>query len=208
MVGINVKENTVVKSRKKVDNNKVDVAEVVNIDMPVVPNPVPVTVSEAIPKAEPLTKKKTKVAKTVEPAAEQTKVKSKVKQNASVTTKTDNNKADVKGKPVNIDVPDHILNVVYYVKYNAAIRRHCALNILDELINSGALPADKKGFVDFLWNKIRVTHNGLVKEYPYTDDMFINCISKAVVDVAHDVQKHLNNMIDIINADEALKGRN
>lgn len=106
-------------------------------------------------------------------------------------------KTDKRGVPVGINVPQHILDVVCIVKFNAAFRRHTSLNILHTLEDDGRICNSKGAYVDFLWNKFRVTADGgLRREYRYTDDLFIDALVKAHADVATDNQKVINSMID------------
>lgn len=106
-------------------------------------------------------------------------------------------KTDKRGVPVGINVPQHILDVVCIVKFNAAFRRHTSLNILHTLEDDGRINNSKGTYVDFLWNKFRVTADGgLRREYRYTEDLFIDALVKAHADVATDNQKAINSMID------------
>ena len=106
-------------------------------------------------------------------------------------------KTDKRGVPVGINVPQHILDVVCIVKFNAAFRRHTSLNILHTLEDDGSICNSKGAYVDFLWNKFRVTADGgLRREYRYTDDLFIDALVKAHADVASDSQRVIGIMID------------
>lgn len=106
-------------------------------------------------------------------------------------------KTDKRGVPVGINVPQHILDVACIVKFNAAFRRHTSLNILHTLEDDGRINNSKGAYVDFLWNKFRVTADGgLRREYRYTEDLFIDALVKAHADVATDNQKAINSMID------------
>ena len=106
-------------------------------------------------------------------------------------------KTDKRGIPVGINVPQHILDVVCIVKFNAAFRRHTSLNILHALEDDGRICNSKGAYVDFLWNKFRVTADGgLRREYRYTDDLFIDALVKAHADVASDSQRVIGIMID------------
>lgn len=106
-------------------------------------------------------------------------------------------KTDKRGVPVGINVPQHILDVVCIVKFNAAFRRHTSLNILHALKDDGRICNSKGAYVDFLWNKFRVTADGgLRREYRYTDDLFIDALVKAHADVASDSQRVIGIMID------------
>lgn len=128
------------------------------------------------------------------------KVRKDGKQTATVSQE-DNDfkdaKTDKRGVPVGINVPQHILDVVCIVKFNAAFRRHTSLNILHTLEDDGRINNSKGAYVDFLWNKFRVTADGgLRREYRYTEDLFIDALVKAHADVATDNQKIINSMID------------
>lgn len=106
-------------------------------------------------------------------------------------------KTDKRGIPVGINVPQHILDVVCIVKFNAAFRRHTSLSILHTLEDDGRICNSKGAYVDFLWNKFRVTADGgLRREYRYTDDLFIDALVKAHADVASDNQRVIGIMID------------
>lgn len=132
------------------------------------------------------------------------KKKVKVRKNGeqTVTVSQEDNdfkdaKTDKRGVPVGINVPQHILDVVCIVKFNAAFRRHTSLNILHALEDDGRICNSKGAYVDFLWNKFRVTADGgLRREYRYTDDLFIDALVKAHADVASDSQRVIGIMID------------
>lgn len=111
-------------------------------------------------------------------------------------------KVDKHGIPININVPRHILEVAFIVKFNAAFKRHTALNILNSLKDDDIIISAKGGYVDFLWNKFRVTADGgLRKEYRYTDNVFIDALVKAHSDVAKDNEKAITDMINIETKD-------
>lgn len=143
---------------------------------------------------------------TVQSKSDKPKKKKKVKVRKdgeqTVTVSQEDNdfkdaKTDKRGVPVGINVPQHILDVVCIVKFNAAFRRHTSLNILHTLEDDGRINNSKGAYVDFLWNKFRVTADGgLRREYRYTEDLFIDAFVKAHVDVATDNQKVINSMID------------
>ena len=132
----------------------------------------------------------------------QSKVRKQEEQTNAISQANEDNdfkdvKTDKRGVPVGINVPQHILDVVCIVKFNAAFRRHTSLNILHTLEDDGRICNSKGAYVDFLWNKFRVTADGgLRREYRYTDDLFIDALVKAHADVATDNQKVINSMID------------
>lgn len=143
---------------------------------------------------------------TVQSKSDKPKKKKKVKVRKdgeqTVTVSQEDNdfkdaKTDKRGVPVGINVPQHILDVVCIVKFNAAFRRHTSLNILHTLEDDGRINNSKGAYVDFLWNKFRVTADGgLRREYRYIEDLFIDALIKAHADVATDNQKVINSMID------------
>lgn len=145
-------------------------------------------------------------SETVQPKSDKPKKKKKVKVRKdgeqTVTVSQEDNdfkdvKTDKRGIPVGINVPQHILDVVCIVKFNAAFRRHTSLNILHALEDDGRINNSKGAYVDFLWNKFRVTADGgLRREYRYTDDLFIDALVKAHADVASDSQRVIGIMID------------
>lgn len=143
---------------------------------------------------------------TVQSKSDKSKKKKKVKVRKdgeqTVTVSQEDNdfkdaKTDKRGVPVGINVPQHILDVVCIVKFNAAFRRHTSLNILHALEDDGRICNSKGAYVDFLWNKFKVTADGgLRREYRYTDDLFIDALVKAHADVASDSQRVIGIMID------------
>lgn len=145
-------------------------------------------------------------SETVQSKSDKPKKKKKVKVRKdgeqTVTVSQEDNdfkdaKTDKRGVPVGINVPQHILDVVCIVKFNAAFRRHTSLNILHALEDDGRICNSKGAYVDFLWNKFRVTADGgLRREYRYTDDLFIDALVKAHADVANDSQRVIGIMID------------
>ncbi len=96
--------------------------------------------------------------------------------------------------------PEEIQNVVKIVKYNANIKRHTALNILNTFVEDGFIPDSKGAFVDFMWNKYTVKHNNITKEYKY-DNTFITALVKAHEDVAKDSAEAINKFIKFAGLD-------
>ena len=145
-------------------------------------------------------------SETVQSKSDKPKKKKKVKVRKdgeqTVTVSQEDNdfkdaKTDKRGVPVGINVPQHILDVVCIVKFNAAFRRHTSLNILHTLEDDSRINNSKGAYVDFLWNKFRVTADGgLRREYRYTEDLFIDALVKAHADVASDSQRVIGIMID------------
>ena len=111
----------------------------------------------------------------------QSKVRKQEEQTNVVSQANEDNdfkdvKTDKRGVPVGINVPQHILHT---------------------LEDDGRIYNAKGAYVDFLWNKFRVTADGgLRREYRYTDDLFIDALVKAHADVASDSQRVIGIMID------------
>ena len=93
----------------------------------------------------------------------QSKVRKQEEQTNAISQANEDNdfkdaKTDKRGIPVGINVPQHILDVVCIVKFNAAFRRHTSLNILHTLEDDGRI-CNSKGIslelllmVDFVEN--------------------------------------------------------
>ena len=97
-------------------------------------------------------------------------------------------------------VPEEIQNVIKIIRYNANIRRHTALNILNAFVEDGFIPDAKGAFVDFMWDKYTVKHNGITKEYQY-DKTFVEALVKAHEDVAKDSASVINAFVKFANID-------
>ena len=97
-------------------------------------------------------------------------------------------------------VPEEIQNVVKIVRYNANIKRHTALNILNTFVEDGFIPDAKGAFVDFMWDKYTVKHNNITKEYKY-DKTFVEALVKAHEDVAKDSAEANNKFVKFAGLD-------
>lgn len=87
----------------------------------------------------------------------QSKVRKQEEQTNAISQANEDNdfkdaKTDKRGVPVGINVPQHIIDVVCIVKFNAAFRRHTSFNILHALEDDGRICNSKGAYVDFLWN--------------------------------------------------------
>ena len=96
--------------------------------------------------------------------------------------------------------PEEVQNVIKIIKYNANIRRHTALNILNTFVEDGFIPDTKGAFVDFQWDKYTVKQNGVTKEYQY-DKTFVEALVKAHEDVAKDSAIVINAFVKFANID-------
>ena len=123
-----------------------------------------------------------------------------VKEKNGASHKTYNKQAPKKAtKPVS-RVPRELEDVVKIVKYNANIKRHTALNIINRFVEDGFIDNAKGAFVDFNWQKYSVRHNGVTKEYPY-DKTFVEALVKAHEDVANDSSKYIKTFIEFAKID-------
>ena len=118
-------------------------------------------------------------------------------QDGKETTKVGKKRHDI-----GIYVPEHIIEIAYIVKDNAAIRRFTSLNILNHLIQIGRLSSDSGGmYVNFLWNKFQVTADGLKNQYSYKEKFFLESLSKAVGQFEQSIQDTIKNFIAKENLD-------
>ena len=91
-------------------------------------------------------------------------------------------------------------DVIKIVKYNANIKRHTALNIINTFVEDGFIPNSNGAFVDFQWNKYTVKHDGITKEYSY-DKTFVTALVKAHEDMAKDNTKSIAAFVKFLNID-------
>ena len=96
--------------------------------------------------------------------------------------------------------PEELQNVVKIVKYNANIKRHTSLNILNTFVEDGFIDEVKGCFVDFQWDKYTVKSKGIVKEYSY-DKTFVQALVKAHEDMAKDSTVAIAKFIEFANID-------
>lgn len=100
-------------------------------------------------------------------------------------------------REINVDVPDHVLEIAYIPKDNAAIRRYCSLNILNHLSQIGVIRKDGKGnYVKFLWNKFRVSSDGIIKEYSYKEKFFLVALISSFNQFANAAQQTIGDFMD------------
>jgi hypothetical protein len=100
-------------------------------------------------------------------------------------------------REINVDVPNHVLEVAYIPKDNAAIRRYCSLNILNHLSQIGVIRKDGKGnYVKFLWNKFRVSSDGIIKEYSYREKFFLVALISSFNQFANAAQQTISDFMD------------
>ena len=100
-------------------------------------------------------------------------------------------------REINVNVPDHVLEIAYIPKDNAAIRRYCSLNILNHLSQIGVIRKDGKGnYVKFLWNKFCVSSDGIIKEYYYKENFFLVALISSFSQFANAAQQTISDFMD------------
>ena len=97
-------------------------------------------------------------------------------------------------------VAQQLQDVVKIVRYNANIKRHTALNIINKFVEDGFIDNGNGAFVDFLWDKYTVKHNNITKEYKY-DKTFVEALVKAHSDIANDSTVAIKAFIEFANID-------
>lgn len=96
-----------------------------------------------------------------------------------------------KGYKIPFNVPKHILDVAYIIKYNSHIRRCVSLCIIDEAKANGIIDKDAKAYVTFMWNKFKLSVNNIGAEYPYDSDWFLNCLANGINKAVKDMEQTL-----------------
>ena len=135
-----------------------------------------------------------------QPAAEATAPQEQITVNKPTNKVVAGKTRTVVGKEkreINVDVPDHVLEIAYIPKDNAAIRRYCSLNILNHLSQIGVIRKDGKGnYVKFLWNKFRVSSDGIIKEYSYREKFFLVALISSFNQFANAAQQTISDFMD------------
>lgn len=129
---------------------------------------------------------------TEEVKVEETQVEDKSAAQPAITAPKTKGKTVVgkEKREINVDVAEHVLEVAYIVKDNAAIRRFTSLNILNYLVQIGRIKKDARGnYVKFLWNKFRVSSDGLTNEYSYGEKFFLKALIGAFGQFASNAQE-------------------
>lgn len=98
---------------------------------------------------------------------------------------------------LNMHVPEHILEIAYMVKDNCAIRRFTALGIINHLKQVGVIKeGNKANYVNFMWNKFKVSSNNLSHEYEYTEPFFLKALIASFGQFAANAQTTISNFMD------------
>lgn len=104
-------------------------------------------------------------------------------------------KEKAKGIPVTANnYPEHFVQVACIIKNNAEIRRFTSIGIINYLLQKGEIKG-KSRYVSFMWNKFRVSCDGLVREYSYTESFFLNCLCASFASFASNASKVINNLV-------------
>lgn len=96
-----------------------------------------------------------------------------------------------------VNVPEHLKNIVLILKNNSEIRRFTALGMINRLKQAGEIPADAKVYINFYFNKFSVSVNGLKQEFKYNNSLFINCLCSSFVLFANDASKTIKEFCNI-----------
>lgn len=107
-----------------------------------------------------------------------------------------------KNDEVPSNLPKDLLNIVMLIRNNQAIRRYTSLYILHRFEEDGFIDEAKGGFVEFKWDKIRVTDaKKLSKEYAYTESWLITAVAFAHSRMMRDSQRILEEFTSVNNID-------
>lgn len=123
-----------------------------------------------------------------------------VKGKARNYTKPNGKKPFKPVKKVNNGIAPELEQIVKIVKFNANIKRHTALNIINTFVEDGFIPDRNGAFVDFTWKNYTVKHNGITKEYQY-DKTFVAALVKAHEDMAKDNTNVIADFVKFANID-------
>lgn len=115
-------------------------------------------------------------------------------------------KVNRKGRDLGFNIPEHIVNIAYIVKDNAAIRRFTALNIINYLKQTKKIEQESSNFVNFYWNKFCITSNGLKTEYSYKETFFLNCLVASFSQFAKNAQDAISVFVDTENLNVNITG--
>lgn len=95
-----------------------------------------------------------------------------------------------------------LADLVMLIRNNQAIRRYTSLYILHRFEEDGFIDEAKGGFVEFKWDKIRVTDaKKLSKEYAYTESWLITAVAFAHSRMMRDSQRILEEFTSVNNID-------
>lgn len=121
-------------------------------------------------------------------------------------TPVETTKVNRKGRDLGFNIPEHIVNIAYIVKDNAAIRRFTALNIINYLKQTKKIEQESSNFVNFYWNKFCIISNGLKTEYSYKETFFLNCLVASFSQFAKNAQDAISVFVDTENLNVNITG--
>ena len=93
--------------------------------------------------------------------------------------------------------PEHFVKMALLIKNNAEFRRMISLAIKDNLIKIKLANPEDKIYISYYWNKFAVKINGLAREFPYKDVLFVNNFAAAIILFNQYSQKILGNFVNI-----------
>lgn len=96
-----------------------------------------------------------------------------------------------------VDVPEHLKNIVLILKNNSEIRRFTSLGMINKLKQAGQIAADAKVYINFYFNKFSISINGLKQEFTYNNSLFVTCLYASFVSFANSANKTINEFCKI-----------
>lgn len=101
-----------------------------------------------------------------------------------------------KGKLPFKNVPEHIARVSVLLINNAELRRFTAIAIRNYLLQKGICEPGNV-YVKFEARKFSVLNNGLVTQYRYTEQFFLNSLAAAFPSFAASANKAIENLCQV-----------
>lgn len=94
------------------------------------------------------------------------------------------------------NVPEHIARVSVLLINNAELRRFTAIAIRNYLLQKGIVEPGNV-YIKFMANKFSVINNGLVLQYRYTEQFFLNALVAAFPSFAASANRAIENLCEI-----------
>jgi len=91
---------------------------------------------------------------------------------------------------------EHVVRLAAIVKDNASIRRFTSIGIINYLKQQKIINGES-AYVDFKWNKFGVKSDGIMNEYRYTEQFFLNALIAAYTSAAANAQSIINKFCEI-----------
>lgn len=107
-----------------------------------------------------------------------------------------------KGYKIPFNVPKHILDAAYIIKYNSHIRRCVSLEIINHAKTNGIIGKDEKAYVTFMWNKFKLSINNIGSEYPYNSELFLTCLANGINRAVKEMETTLMTLAENLHAED------